>query len=162
MRQSRIYEVNETERMGFETNKRFVKDYNNRRETVEIGGQVCNFRSQLEKHLAGYLELLRLGGHIKGWRFEQTTFHFNNPILKKYVMDFDVIRNDGTFYYIESKGHMDKHGKDRITVLLNERPEVELWVVFSGKPDKVKFERTKISKQCKRICLLSELTRGLV
>ena len=77
-------------------------------------------------------------------------------------MDFDVIRPDGTFFYIEAKGMMDKHSRDRIIVLLDERPEVELWVAFSNKRDKVKFERTKISRQCKRVCVVSELTRGLL
>jgi hypothetical protein len=151
-----------TEKMGYEKNKGFAKDFHNKRETVSIGGKLCNFRSKLEHKVAVYLEILKQGKHIKDWAFEQTTFDFQNPILKKYIMDFDVIRPDGSFYYIETKGYMDKHGRDRITVLLTERPEVELWVVFQNKRDKVKFERRKISRQCKRICLLSELIGGLI
>ena len=37
----------QAERMGFETNKRIARDFNNRRETCEIGGKACNFRSQV-------------------------------------------------------------------------------------------------------------------
>lgn len=148
-----------TERMGFEKNLVFAKDFHNHPHTATVGGKECKFRSNLEHRVADYLELLRAGKIIKDWAFEQTVFRFENPILKKYVMDFDVIRDDGTFYYIECKGMMDKHGRDRITVLLTERPEVELWVVFQNKRDMTKFNRRLISKQCKRVCLISELTK---
>lgn len=150
-----------TERMGFELNRRFAKDYHNNPHTATVGGKECKFRSNLEHKVADYLELLKIGKIIKDWAFEQTIFRFDNPILKKYIMDFDVIRDDGTFYYIEAKGMMDKHGRDRITVLLTERPEVELWVVFQNKKDMTKFNRRLISKQCKRVCLISELTKGM-
>ena len=150
------------ERMGFEKNRRFARDFNNQRQTVQYGDKVCNYRSKLERRIGDYLEMLKIGKHIKDWAYEQTVFRFKNVVLQKYIMDFDVIRPDGTFFYIEAKGMMDKHSRDRIIVLLDERPEVELWVAFSNKRDKVKFERTKISRQCKRVCVVSELTRGLL
>ena len=153
--------VESAAKMGF-NEPPLARSFNNNRHTAIVGSKECNFRSNLEHRVAVYLELLKIGGHIKDWAFEQTVFHFDNPILSKYLMDFDVIRPDGTFYYIEAKGMMDKHSRDRITVLLTEKPEVELWVVFQNKRDKVKFERKKIAKRCKRVCLLSELTRGIV
>lgn len=148
--------------MGFETNKRITRNYNNKQTVIHYGSKVCHFRSKLEARVGDYLEMLKMGRHIKDWAYEQTTFTFKNIILKHYIMDFDILRNDGTFFYIEAKGMMDKHGRDRIIVLLDERPEVELWVVFSGIKDKMKFMRTKISRQCKRVCTISELTKGMV
>jgi hypothetical protein len=151
------------ERMGFEVNKKFAKNYRNRPETMEIGGKTYNFRSQLEIKVAKYLELLKVSGQIKDWAYEQTTFTFDDQIVcKKYIIDFDVIRPDGTFYYIEAKGYVDKHTIDRLTVLFTKRPEVRVWMVFQGKRDRDKFLRRKVSRQCDRVLVLSDMTRGIV
>lgn len=147
-------------KMGFE---KFTirRKFGNKPETCEIGGKTCNFRSQSEKKVAKYLQLLVDSDFYQDWAFEQTMFRFDNPILQNYVMDFDVLRKDGTFFYVEVKGLMDKYSRDRITVLLTERPEVELWVVFTGKKEMAKFMRRKISRLCKRICTVAELTKGI-
>lgn len=146
-----------TDRMGFETNRRFVKDFHNRCERVEINGKVCNFRSQLEKHVAGYLELLRLGGHIKDWSFETTTFQFPDD---KWLVDFDVRNNDDSFEYFEAKGMFDARSRRKLKLVFKYRPDAKITMVFQNKRD---MQKARLSaKYCYRFCLLNELTNGII
>jgi hypothetical protein len=144
--------------MGKMTGIRVKRVFNNRTSTECIGDKTYTFRSQLEVKVATYLEFLRRAGDIKGWAYEQTTFHFPDQIIcKKYIMDFDVMNLDGTFFYIEAKGFLDKHSRDRLTVLFEKRPDVKLWMVFANRRDKLKFERSRLAKRCERICVIGEL-----
>lgn len=145
-----------TERMGFEKNKRFAKNFNNRPETVSIGGKECHFRSQGEIKLANYLELLKAGGHIQDWFYEQTTFVFPDD---KYIVDFDVRNNDNTFEYYEYKGMFDARARRKLKLLNKYRPEIQLNLVFGNKRDAKKVSRVMAS-HCKRICVLT--AKGLI
>lgn len=138
------------ERMGFEANKRIHKKYGNISETVSIGGKLCKFRSQGEKRLAQYLELLKIGGHIKDWAFEQTTFVTGNGD-KFWLVDFDVLNNDGTFEYLEYKGAVKQQDITKLQLLFECKPEVQLTFVFESKASAVKLSRRKISRQLKSI-----------
>jgi hypothetical protein len=142
-------------KMGYETNKRLIRDYHNRRETVTIGGKTFTVRSQLEKKIALYLDLLKANGHIKDWAFEQTTFRFPDDT---YLVDFDVLENDGSFYYLEAKGYFDARSRRKLKLLNKYRPEVRLMLVLQSKSGLKKLGLAK--KYCWRVCLLSELTRG--
>ena len=87
-------------KMGFET-RRFQKNYNNTWVRDTIGGKEYNFRSKGEHRLAKYLELLKVSGHIRDWLYENTTFCFpseDDPV-KTWLVDFDVLENDGCARY---------------------------------------------------------------
>ena len=142
--------------MGYEK-QGFARTYNNRRETLEIGGQVCNFRSQLEKKVAQYLEVLRVGGHIKSWSFETTTFQFPDD---KWLVDFDIRNNDDTFEYYEAKGMFDARARRKLKLVAKYRPDAKITMVFQNKRDMQKARLSR--KYAHRFCLLSELTKGIV
>jgi hypothetical protein len=144
------------ERMGFEKNRRLQRDFKNRSETAIIGGKTCSFRSQGEIRLANYLELLKVGGHIKDWAFEQTTFHFPDD---KYLVDFDVLYPDGRFGYFEYKGMFDARSRRKLKLLMKYKPEVELTLVFGSKSDARRVSRP-IANFCKRICVMT--AKGLI
>jgi hypothetical protein len=142
--------------MGFETDKSFARDFNNKKVLAVVGGKDCFFRSQLEYKIAKYLELLKQSGHIKDWAFEQTNFIFPDD---KYLVDFDVLENDGNFYYIEGKGHPDERCRRKLRLLNKYKPEVKIMMVFQNKRDAAKLGLAK--KYCWRVCLLNELTKGI-
>ena len=145
------------DKMGFEPNKRLVMDYKNVRTTIEIGGKLCKFRSKLEAKVAQYLQLLKDSGHIKDWQFEQTTFHFPDD---RYLVDFDIIDPDGSIWYLEAKGYVTAKTKRNLRLLHKYRPEVVIDMVFQNKSDIKKLGLA--AKYCRRVCLLKELTRGII
>lgn len=147
-----------TERMGFEAVKIIHKKYGNLSETSTIGGKHCNFRSRGEKRLAQYLELLKIGGYIKDWAFEQTLFKTSDGD-KFWLVDFDVLNNDGTFCYYEFKGMVKQQDVTKLQLLFETRPEVKLTMVFESRISAAKLARRKIS----RYFLIKILTaRGLM
>ena len=148
------------ERMGFETNKRINKKYGNISETVTIGGKTCKFRSQGEKRLAWYLEVLKLSRFIKDWAFEQTTFKTSTD-ENFWLVDFDVLNNDGTFEYYEFKGAVKQQDITKLQLLFECRPEVQITFVFESRTSAAKFARRKVSRQCKAIMMQSTAGKGL-
>ena len=149
--------------MGFEKNRRFQKDYHNTRTTAFINGKTCNFRSKGEFQIAKYLQFLKDFYQIKDWAYEQTKFCFpseQDPV-KTWLVDFDVINNDGTFYYIEFKGHVEPDTKRKLILLAKYKPEVQVDMVFYGKAD-MKRLGSKATACCRRVCLLKDLTKGII
>ena len=128
------------ERMGFEKNKRFSKSYNNRGEWITIGDKTFHVDSQGEKRLAYHLETLKIGGYIKDWAREQTTFRSatGEPFWK---VDFDVLNNDGTFEYWEFKGKMEQGVILKLELLMESRPEVCIKMIFESKSDAAKLAK---------------------
>lgn len=144
--------------MGFEKGRKFAKNYNNRPETVTIGGKTYRFRSQGEIRLAHYFEMLKNSGHIKDWAYEQTTFVFPDS---KYLVDFDILNNDGTFEYYEYKGHYQNDTRKKIILLNKYRPEVKLSLVFKSRADAKKVS-SKMQGLLHRLCIYGGLTKGLI
>lgn len=147
------------ERMGFESDKRITRKFGNRTETATVGGKECNFRSQGEKRTAQYLELLKIGGYIKDWAFEQTTFHF--PTGGRYLVDFDILNNDGSFEYYEFKGLFKREDSLKLELLFAHRPEVQLTYIFECKRQAAKLARRKVSRQLKAIMIQSTSGKGM-
>lgn len=151
-----------TEMMGFEKNKRFAKEYNNIRTYANIGGKDYNFRSKAEFKVADYLQLLKTSYLIKDWAYEQTKFCFpdkDNPVMT-WLVDFDVLENDGSFYYIEYKGYVEPSVKRKLNLLAKYRPEVKLDMVFGSNRD-LKRLGVRATACCRRVCTLGELTKGI-
>lgn len=132
-------------------------DFKNVQTHLVLDGKDYEFRSILESKVAKYLQLLKDTGHIKDWAYEQTRFEFPDD---SYLVDFDVINNDGTFYYIEVKGYCTAKTKRNLRLLNKYRPEIVLDMVFANKKDIKKLGLA--AKYCRRVCLLRDLTRGII
>jgi hypothetical protein len=145
------------EKMGYELNKRLIIDHHNKPEQVTIGGKTHKFRSQGEIKLAHYFELLKIGGHISDWFYETTNFIFPDDT---YLVDFDIRNNDNTFEYYELKGYLTAKSKRNIRLLNKYRPEVKLTMVFLDKKNMKKMGL--LANKIHRVCLLKELTHGIV
>ncbi|MCK4791205.1 MAG: hypothetical protein KAV87_46160, partial [Desulfobacteraceae bacterium] len=79
-------------KMGFETNRRIIRQYGNQRVTTTVGGKKCYFRSKLEYHWALYLEFLKTNGEIIKWEYEPEIFYFpdEKTASVQYKPDFRV------------------------------------------------------------------------
>jgi hypothetical protein len=148
------------EYMGFETNRKIHKKYGNISEDVVIGGKEFKVRSQGEKRLAQYLELLKIGGYIKDWAFEQTNFKTSDGD-SFWLVDFDVLNNDGSFEYMEFKGAVKQQDITKLQLLFEARPEVQISFVFENRTSAAKFARRKVSRRCKGIFIQSASGKGL-
>ncbi len=101
----------------------------------EVGGKKVFFRSSWEYNYALYLQYQKELGKILDWFFESDVFWFDG--IKRgcvsYKPDFKVIRPDGSVYFIEIKGWMDKASKTKLKRMAKYHPEVELVLIDSKK-----------------------------
>ena len=143
------------EMMGFETNRRLSKQYNNQWVHTTINGKDYAFRSKGEHKVALYLETLRVCKVIKDWAYEQTKFCFpseQDPV-RTWLIDFDVLENDGNFYYIEYKGLVEPDTKRKLLLLSKYRPEVKVVMVCADKKGVTKLG-SRATSCCQRVCVL--------
>lgn len=154
--------ANKTEMMGFEKNKGFRKVFRNQPITAEVGGKIYTYKSRtLEYPFARYLQFMKEAGQIKDWWYEQTTFEIK-PARMKWVMDFDVRNNDDTFEYYECKGYaVLTNVRWKLAIMHENKPEVQITMVFQDKKQMGRLGK-KASSYCKRVCLLRDITRGLI
>jgi len=143
--------------MGFEADKRIRKKYGNVPTTATItalnlyNNKTYYFRSKAEVKLARYLQLLKDAKQIKDYAYEQTTFHFPDD---RYLVDFDVLNNDGSFEYFEMKGMFDARSRRKLRLINKYRPEVKLTMVFSSRRSAAKLGLAK--KYVDRVCILTK------
>lgn len=127
------------------------------------GKGVVHFRSKLERRVADYLELLLLSGHIMGWAYEQTTFCFPDlgaaGGVTRWLVDFDVLENDGSFYYIEAKGRKLGSDNRKLRLLRQYRPEIRLMYVCQTRR-LAKTMETRWGKVLWRIVVITDLMKG--
>ena len=78
------------------------------------------------------LEPRRLAGLIKWYGFEASSWRIaeasDGAKGAKYCPDFTVIRDDGSVYFVEVKGHWKEAARLRVKVFVNEYP-FELHIV---------------------------------
>lgn len=131
--------------MGFEKDKCFRPKYGNEPVEAIVDGQRIQFRSKLEYRWGQYLDFLKSVGEIKDWFFEFHKFEFHNREKPpyEYTPDFLVRRNDNTFEYYETKGLLLKYDLTKYKLLFDERPYVELTIVFWRRP---KLSVQKVNK----------------
>lgn len=149
-------------KMGFdETPPR--RKYGNRPVSVEIDGKMFHFRSKAEYDVAEYLHLLKQSGYIKDFAYEQTKFCFPSEAepIKTWLLDFDILENDGSFYYIEVKGRVEPDTKSKLKLLNTYRPEVRVDMVFTTRRELNRLG-SRATSYCRRVCLLSDLTGGMI
>lgn len=96
----------------------------------DINGRVMYFRSKWEANYALYLDFLKKHGEIKDWKYEVKWFEF--PIrhgTTRYLPDFQVEENNGTFTYHEVKGAMTSKARVQLRRMKKYYPEVKLILI---------------------------------
>lgn len=105
----------------------------------------CYFRSQFESNYARYLDWLLANGKIYNWVYEPQTFEFpENHGPKYYVPDFRITHADGTFYWVETKGYMDRASKLKLKRFREHYPDERMVVVGYDEYNKIKDELGKM------------------
>ena len=118
---------------------RIIRHVAAKAEWVELDGKHYFFRSQWEKKYAKYLAFLKKINDIQDWDHEPYTFWFDG--IKRgvvsYLPDFKVIKKDGTHYWVEVKGFMDKKSATKLKRMKKYFPEEEVRLIdktwFKGK-----------------------------
>jgi len=146
--------------MGFETDKRICKKYGNIPTTAEVGGKTYNFRAKAEIKLARYLQLLKMCNQIKDWEYESQNFVFKEA-EGSWLIDFTVRNNDDSFEFYEYKGRVEPDTKWKLYMLNKINPNAKVTMVF-GNTKQLKRLGVRATACCKRVCLLSELTKGII
>lgn len=94
-------------------------------------GRSFFMRSTWERNFARYLEFMVNRGEIKEWEYEPQRFFFEGISFgnRTYLPDFRITNIDGSQYYVEVKGFMDKSSKVKIKRFLKYYPGLELQIV---------------------------------
>ncbi|KKM75827.1 hypothetical protein LCGC14_1386370 [marine sediment metagenome] len=150
-----------TERMGFETQKRLIIDHHNVPTEDTIGGKHYKFRSKLERNWAAYLQFLKESDEIYDWRFEQTRFTFPDEIrgVKEFLVDFDILHNDWTLEYYETKGWLQGRDVTKFKRVVKYRPEIKIVLVMATKQKKDASRIRQISKYAERVIYAPDIFR---
>jgi len=98
-----------------------------------VGGHRIYFRSQIEVRVANHLQALQDRLQINSWDYEPETFWFLEIKrgVRSYKPDFKVTRLNGTHYWVEVKGFMDKKSATKIKRFRKYYPKEELIVLQS-------------------------------
>ncbi|MCJ7828761.1 MAG: hypothetical protein MUP81_03350 [Dehalococcoidia bacterium] len=134
------------------------KDYKNIWCEADIEGKHYEFRSKQERKLAYYLQLLKEQNYIKSWEYETHTFVYPDS---SWLVDFTIRNNDNTFEYFEMKGYVEPDTKRKLKLVNKYYPEAQITMVMSDRKG-IKKLGARATSQCKRVCLLKELTRNLI
>ena len=94
----------------------------------DLGGTY--FRSSWEANYARILNLLMEQHSVAHWEFEPDIFELDG---EKYLPDFKVFEDDGSFAYHEVKGYMDKTSKRKLTKMGEEHPDISVILIDAGK-----------------------------
>ncbi len=146
-----------TEKMGF-NEPPLRKKYGNHAHRAVVGGKDCKFDSNGEHKLANYLQLLKEQGYIKDWERESHSFILIDTSWK---VDFTVRNNDDSFEYYEYKGAVESRTRKLIMQVAEFHPQAQITMVMANKRG-VKKLGVRATACCKRVCLLRDLTRGIV
>lgn len=138
-------------------------DYNNQPTPDTIGGKTYNFRSKLERNWPAYLQFLKESREICDWRFEQTTFYFPDETrgAKMFLVDFDILNNDRTLEYHETKGWLQGRDVTKFKRVAQYRPEVKLTLIMCNKRKKDANRLRQIDKYSERIIFAPEIFRQI-
>jgi hypothetical protein len=93
-----------------------------------VAGRRIWFRSAWEANLSRYFQWLKERGEIREWEFEPETFWFAGVKrgVVSYLPDFRVTERDGSFRFIEVKGHMDGRSKTKLKRMAKYHPTVRV------------------------------------
>jgi hypothetical protein len=129
-----------TEKMGFESNKRIVKVFNNQRVTAVFSDRTYHFRSKFEYNWALYLDFLKETHEIIEWRYEPEWFYFNGEKrgATKYLPDFRVIEKLGNIVWQECKGWHEGDTNTKLRRMAKHYPDTVFDLVLMKIPKKGK------------------------
>lgn len=82
------------------------------------------FASQFEVDFAKQLTDLGMK-----WEYEVDTFYWL-PKPRLYKPDFKVYKEDGTFYYVETKGYFDGDSRAKMAAIKHQYPSYDIRMVF--------------------------------
>jgi predicted nuclease of restriction endonuclease-like RecB superfamily len=96
----------------------------------EVAGRRIFFRSGWEWKVAKYLQFLKEQALIKEWEHEPETFWFEEIRrgTRSYLPDFKITRSDGTHYWVEVKGYLDRKSRTKIKRFRKYYPQEELLI----------------------------------
>lgn len=96
----------------------------------KIGDKDIYCRSNWEASFARYLQWLKIKNQIKEWEYEPQTFWFEKIKrgTRSYLPDFKVTKLDGTHYWVEVKGYMDRKSLTKIKRFKKYYPSEELFI----------------------------------
>jgi hypothetical protein len=137
---------------------RIRKKYGNQLTHATVGGKEYDFRSKAELKLAKFLQLLKEMKYHKDWSYESMNFKFPDS---SWLIDFTVRNNDDTFEHYEYKGYVEQNTRKKLQLLNKYFPQAQVTMVFASKKQLKRLGARAISF-CKRVCLLSELTHGII
>lgn len=97
-----------------------------------INGKNSYYRSQMELRYARKLEYLKKIGQIKDFEHEPRTFWFLTIKrgIRSYLPDFRVDSLDGTSFWVEVKGYLDKKSETKIKRFRKYYPNEKLIIVM--------------------------------
>ena len=127
------------ERMGFEKNKRLIRDFKNQPE--EKYGY--KFKSKFERRYADYLAFLVNQGQIGGWEYESEAKIFTGETygVIKYIPDFKVwLPGGGGIEFHEIKGWAEGKDVTKMRRMQKHYPETPMVFVMMN-PDKKRAKR---------------------
>jgi predicted nuclease of restriction endonuclease-like RecB superfamily len=75
------------------------------------------------------------------WEYEKDSFYwFPNP--RVYNPDFKITKDDGSVYYIETKGFFDPNSRAKMACIKKQFPDVDIRMVFMDPNKKVTKSKT--------------------
>ena len=89
------------------------------------------YKNKTEKAYADNLEVLRLDGEIRYWRYEPVRLRLADKTW--YTPDFMVINNDFEIEFHETKGFMREAARVRINVAAEIYPFFTFYLIYSKK-----------------------------
>lgn len=111
--------------------------------SVNINGKSIFFRSSWEVNIAAFLQFKKENNLIKEWEYEVETFWFNaiKRGVRSYKPDFKITNIDGSTYFIEVKGWMDRKSKTKLSRMAKYYPNIKIDLI-----DKERYNVIKKNK----------------
>lgn len=114
-----------------ETKTKTPRKFSYVRQWVDVGDNLFFCKSDWELRFAKHLQFLKETNLIQEWRYEPETFWFLQIKrgIRSYKPDFKVTENDGTHYWVEVKGFMDKKSQTKIKRFKKYYPKERLLII---------------------------------
>lgn len=94
------------------------------------------FKSMAEVFFVEELRKLKTSKHIKGFLYEPEQWEYQyDP--QRYVVDFSVVKNDGTTIFIEFKGKMTPDIRKKLSTIKKCNPDKDLHIIFEKGNNKI-------------------------
>lgn len=89
------------------------------------------YKSKAEERYAALLDVQRMAGEIRAWRYEAITFKLADGV--RYTPDFLVTEQDGSMSLREVKGFMREAARVRLKIAVEMYPTFAWFLVWARK-----------------------------